>query len=113
MKAAFVKDSSKVVVEDVSKPEMGSGDVLVRMSACGICGSDLEKVYGKYCQPSTRLGHEPSGIITDVGKMFLILKKAIVFLFITTFHATHVTFVNMEMRQCAKNILKPIFLHVD
>ena len=75
MKAVFVKDSSKVVVEDVSKPEMGSGDVLVRMSACGICGSDLEKVYGKYSQPSTRLGHEPSGIITDVGENVPDFKK--------------------------------------
>ena len=68
MKAAFVKDSSKVVVEEVSKPEIRSGDVLVKMSACGICGSDLEKVYGKYSQPSTRLGHEPSGIIAEVGE---------------------------------------------
>ncbi len=67
MKAAFVKNSS-IVVEDVSKPEMNSGDVLVKMSACGICGSDLEKVYGKYSQPSTRLGHEPSGIISEVGE---------------------------------------------
>jgi L-iditol 2-dehydrogenase len=67
MKAAFVKDSS-IVVEDVSKPKIESGDVLVKMSACGICGSDLEKVYGKYSQPSTRLGHEPSGIISEVGE---------------------------------------------
>jgi L-iditol 2-dehydrogenase len=74
MKAAFVKDSS-IVVEDVSKPEMNSGDVLVKMSACGICGSDLEKVYGKYSQPSTRLGHEPSGIIAEVGENVTDLKK--------------------------------------
>lgn len=67
MKAVFVKDSAKVVVEDVLKPDMGSGDILVKMSACGICGSDLEKVYGKYSQPSNRLGHEPSGVISDVG----------------------------------------------
>jgi len=44
MKAAFVKDSSSVVVEDVEKPILGTGDVLVKMHACGICGSDLEKV---------------------------------------------------------------------
>ncbi|MEX2060543.1 MAG: L-iditol 2-dehydrogenase, partial [Nitrosopumilaceae archaeon] len=35
MKAAFVKDSSRVVVEDVEKPILGTGDVLVKMHACG------------------------------------------------------------------------------
>lgn len=68
MKAALVKDSSSVVVEDVEKPTLGTGDVLVKMQACGICGSDLEKVFGKYGQPSTRLGHEPSGIVEEVGE---------------------------------------------
>lgn len=75
MKAAFVKESSKVVVNDVLEPKLGSGDVLVKMHACGICGSDLEKVYGKYSQPSNRLGHEPSGIIAEVGKNVSDFKK--------------------------------------
>ncbi len=75
MKAAFVKGSSTVVVEDVDKPKLGPGDVLVKMHACGICGSDLEKVYGKYSQPSTRLGHEPSGIIEEVGEKVNNFKK--------------------------------------
>src|SRR3972149_636922 len=75
MKAAFVKDSSSVVVEDVEKPILGTGDVLVKMHACGICGSDLEKVFGKYSQPSTRLGHEPSGTIEKVGENVTYFKK--------------------------------------
>lgn len=48
-------------------PVPGSGDILIEMAACGICGSDLEKVYGEYGQPSTRLGHEPAGTIKAVG----------------------------------------------
>lgn len=75
MKAVFVKDPSLVVVEDVSTPEAASGDILVKMAACGICGSDLEKIYGKYSQPSNRLGHEPSGIITEVGENVTDFKK--------------------------------------
>ena len=75
MKAAFVKDSSRVVVEDIEKPILGTGDVLVKMHACGICGSDLEKVFGKYSQPSTRLGHEPSGTIEKVGENVTDFKK--------------------------------------
>jgi len=67
MKAAIVKDSSSVVIEDIENKKLGDGDILVKMQACGICGSDLEKVFGQYGQPSMKLGHEPSGIIIDVG----------------------------------------------
>ena len=40
----------------------------VRMAACGICGSDVEKVFGRYGQPSMRLGHEPAGIVARAGE---------------------------------------------
>jgi L-iditol 2-dehydrogenase len=67
MKAAFVKGPSVVEVQDTAKPQLGQGDILVKMQSCGICGSDVEKVFGKYGQPSMRLGHEPAGIIIGVG----------------------------------------------
>ncbi len=68
MKAAFVKSPSHVEIRTVDKPTVGPGDILVKMQACGVCGSDLEKIYGQYSQPSIRLGHEPSGIIIGVDK---------------------------------------------
>lgn len=68
MKAAFVKSKSAISIEEVDRPPLGKGDILVRMESCGICGSDLEKVFGSYSQPSTRLGHEPAGTIVDVGE---------------------------------------------
>ncbi len=69
MKAVFVKGHSAVSVDEVKAPEMASdGDVLVRMRACGLCGSDLEKVYGEYGMTSGRLGHEPAGEVVKVGK---------------------------------------------
>jgi L-iditol 2-dehydrogenase len=37
------------------------------MKACGICGSDLEKIYGQYGMTSARLGHEPSGVVLAIG----------------------------------------------
>jgi len=67
MKAAMVKNNSNIEIKNIEKPPVGSGDILVKMRACGICGSDVEKVFGKYGQPSMRLGHEPAGIITQVG----------------------------------------------
>ena len=54
-------------VDDAPSPALGPGDVLVQMQACGICGSDLEKVFGQYGSQSMRLGHEPAGIILKVG----------------------------------------------
>jgi len=67
MKAAMVKNNSNIEIKNIEKPPVGPGDMLVKMRACGICGSDVEKVFGKYGQPSMRLGHEPAGIITQVG----------------------------------------------
>lgn len=75
MKSASVKEASVISVDDVEKPQLASGDILVQMHACGICGSDLEKVFGQYGQPSMRLGHEPSGIILDVGSDVTEFKK--------------------------------------
>ena len=75
MKSASVKEPSVISVDDVDNPQLTSGDVLVQMHACGICGSDLEKVFGQYGQPSMRLGHEPSGIILDVGSDVTEFKK--------------------------------------
>ncbi|MBA4459493.1 MAG: alcohol dehydrogenase catalytic domain-containing protein [Nitrosopumilaceae archaeon] len=75
MKTAFVKDPSIISVDDTEKPTLGPGDILVQMHACGICGSDLEKVFGQYGQPSMKLGHEPAGIIIDVGPNVSEFKK--------------------------------------
>jgi L-iditol 2-dehydrogenase len=67
MKTAFVKEASTISVEETDQPVLGSGDILVQMHACGICGSDVEKVFGQYGKPSMKLGHEPAGIVLDVG----------------------------------------------
>jgi len=75
MKSASVKEPSIISVNDTEKPVLGSGDILVQMHACGICGSDLEKVFGQYGKPSMRLGHEPAGIILDVGSEVNEFKK--------------------------------------
>jgi L-iditol 2-dehydrogenase len=75
MKTASVKEPSVISIDETEKPLLNSGDVLIQMHACGICGSDLEKVFGKYGQPSMRLGHEPAGVIIDVGSDVSEFKK--------------------------------------
>ena len=75
MKAAIVKEPSNISIQETERPILGHGDILVKMLSCGICGSDVEKVFGKYGQPSMRLGHEPAGIILDVGSGVTDFKK--------------------------------------
>ena len=67
MKAAFVTNPSEISIKEIEKPKLNPGDILVSMNACGICGSDVEKVFGQYGQPSMKLGHEPAGTILEVG----------------------------------------------
>ncbi len=67
MKTAFVKEPCIISVDETPRPTLEPGDILVRMHACGICGSDLEKVFGQYGQTSMRLGHEPAGVVLKVG----------------------------------------------
>jgi L-iditol 2-dehydrogenase len=68
VKAVFIKEPNQVSINDMPSPKIGDGDILVRMKACGLCGSDLEKVYGSYGVVSNRLGHEPAGEIIAVGR---------------------------------------------
>ncbi len=75
MKTASIKEPSIISVDETEKPTLNSGDILVQMQACGICGSDLEKVFGQYGRPSMQLGHEPAGIILDVGSDVSEFKK--------------------------------------
>ena len=67
MKAVSVKGKESVSIDEVASPKLEEGDVLVKMRTCGLCGSDLEKVYGQYGMSSSKLGHEPSGEIINVG----------------------------------------------
>jgi L-iditol 2-dehydrogenase len=68
MRYAVVDGPSSIRIAESVSPVPGPGDILVRMAACGICGSDLEKVYGSYGQPSMRLGHEPAGTVMATGE---------------------------------------------
>jgi L-iditol 2-dehydrogenase len=58
--------SGSVVLEEVAEPTVGPGEVTVRLAACGVCGTDLEKLRGNY-RTAGILGHEPVGRIAAVG----------------------------------------------
>jgi len=53
---------------EVATPDPGPNDVLLRIGACGICGSDVHRYSeGAWSIPGTRLGHEYSGTVLAVG----------------------------------------------
>ena len=66
MKAAKLYDINDIRVEETPVPNIARDEALVRMKACGICGSDTMGWYVKKKAP-LYLGHEPSGIIEKVG----------------------------------------------
>jgi L-iditol 2-dehydrogenase len=67
MKAAVYRRPGDVRIESLEDPRPGPGEVLVRMLACGICGSDLMDWYTSRKAPVV-LGHEPVGVVVDVGE---------------------------------------------
>ena len=66
MLACYLEAPKKVAVKDVPIPKLAAGDILVRMEASGICGTDLEKIEGQL-GPGGILGHEVSGTIEKVA----------------------------------------------
>jgi L-iditol 2-dehydrogenase len=66
MLACFLDAPRRVAVRDVPVPNLAPGDILVRMEASGICGTDLEKIEGQL-GPGGILGHEVSGTIEKIA----------------------------------------------
>jgi len=68
MKAAVLSSVKKINVEDRPKPEIGLGEVLVKIQVCGICGTDSHAFQNGSLYPKgTIMGHECSGIVSEVG----------------------------------------------
>ena len=67
MRAAVYYSNSDVRIEDRPGPEIGDGEILVRVEASGICGTDCLEWYRKDRVPLI-LGHEIAGTIVSIGK---------------------------------------------
>ena len=68
MKAVVLSAVNKLAIAEVEKPKPGLKECLVKVLACGICGTDRHIYHGEY--PSTKpviLGHEFGGVIEEVG----------------------------------------------
>ena len=69
MWAAVLHAPGDLVYEQVDIPVPGENDVLIRVKACGVCGSDIPRVLttGTYHFP-TIPGHEFGGTVVETGK---------------------------------------------
>ncbi|HVN04158.1 MAG TPA: zinc-binding dehydrogenase, partial [Bryobacteraceae bacterium] len=73
MKGAYLPGNSSVVLREVPVPEPGHGEVLLRMKASTICGSDIRCIYHEHLGKGPEgyqgvvAGHEPAGQIVKTG----------------------------------------------
>src|SRR5260370_21672908 len=82
MRAAVYRGVNDVRLEEVPVPEVGPGEILVRVHTCGICGTDLKKI-ATGSHPAPRIfGHETSGVVAKVGqdvRKFSLGERVVVF----------------------------------
>ena len=67
MKAAFAKVPLQIELRDIPKPEPGPDEILVKIDACGICGTDLHIARKQAVDQWWPLGHEISGTVAELG----------------------------------------------
>jgi L-iditol 2-dehydrogenase len=67
MRAGVYREKGIVRVEEVPVPEVGPGEVLIKVAACGVCGTDIKKIFHLYVEPPQILGHEIAGTVVAVG----------------------------------------------
>src|SRR5579864_5458052 len=68
MRAGVYREKGIVKVEEVPVPEVGDGEVLIKVAACGICGTDIKKIFYGYVEPPQILGHELAGTVVAIGR---------------------------------------------
>lgn len=68
MKVARYYSHDDVRLEEMPLPEIGPGELLVQVKACGVCASDAVEWYLKLKGPPLVLGHEPSGVVAQIGE---------------------------------------------
>ena len=68
MKALYYPDWGKLEIADISQPPLSEGEVLLRVSHCGVCGSELEtfRAHSRRRTPPLIMGHEFCGYIEEV-----------------------------------------------
>ena len=67
MRVAMYYSNSNIRIEEKPRPKIGDGEILVRIEASGICGTDCLEWYRLHRVPLV-LGHEIAGVVEEAGK---------------------------------------------
>jgi L-iditol 2-dehydrogenase len=69
MKAMVLTEYKHLEIQDVPQPKIADDELLVRVGACGICGSDVHGYDGSTGrrQPPVIMGHEAAGVVEQIG----------------------------------------------
>src|SRR5580704_10327926 len=67
MHAAVYRGQSAIGIEEIPTPEIGDGEILIRVEACGICHTDLKKIEHNLLPAPRIYGHETAGTVAAVG----------------------------------------------
>ena len=69
MRAGIYRGPGQVALAERPLPEPGPGEVRLRISACGLCGTDLHLVHSPQpiIEPGSIMGHEMAGVVDDLG----------------------------------------------
>jgi L-iditol 2-dehydrogenase len=67
MRAVVYRGINDMRLEAVPVPEIGPGELLIKIATCGVCGTDLKKIHmGSHSAPRI-FGHEMAGVVAEVG----------------------------------------------
>src|SRR6478672_8451311 len=94
MKALLLSEYRRLELRDVAAPQPAAGEVLVRVAACGICGSDVHGFDGSSGRriPPIVMGHEAAGTIVATGSEVTDLKDGDRITFDSTISCGHCHF---------------------
>lgn len=67
MRAAFAKAPFNIEVREIPEPKPKTGEVLVRVGACGVCGTDVHVAEKQAAADFMSLGHEIGGTVVELG----------------------------------------------
>jgi L-iditol 2-dehydrogenase len=68
MRAGVYRGAGRVILESVPIPAIAEDELLVRVEASGICGTDVKKIHKGYVEPPQIFGHEIAGTIVAAGR---------------------------------------------
>ena len=105
MKALLLEEYKKLSVTDMPEPKFGPNEVLIKIKACGICGSDIHGFDGSSGRrvPPLIMGHEASGIVAKTGSEISKVKEGDRVTFDSMISCSNCYFCNQNQMNLCEN----------